>query len=322
MQNITDQLKNIFGARLKEGEPLAKHLNFRIGGPAKWFAEVKSVEELEKAIEICKNNHINYFVLGGGSNTLAADAGFDGLILKMAMREFIIEGNVMTADAGVISASLARASANAGLAGFTWAISLPGTIGGAVRGNAGCFGGETKDYLTRIEVLRDGEVVDVVRDDLHMGYRESILKESNDVVLRVYFELPSGDVETLKAELDQNLAKRKSSQPLHKGSAGCVFKNYEIESDEKLDQLRDLDVIPDAMLDARRISAGWVVDRLGLKGTQIGDAMISEEHGNFIINLGAATADQVTQLISLVKTRARNEFGIQLHEEVKYLGFE
>lgn len=320
MQDITTQLKTIFGDRLKENEPLAKHLNFRIGGPARWFTDVATIEELEQAIKLCKENEVPYFVLGGGSNTLAADEGFDGLVLKIAMREYQIHGNTVTADAGVISASLARATANEGLAGFAWAISLPGTIGGAVRGNAGCFGGETKDYLTKVDILRDGEVVTLTKDELKMGYRESAIKHSDDIVLRAYFDFPEGDAEELKKQLDETLTKRKSSQPLHAGSAGCIFKNYEITDDAELERLKN-ENIPPEMLEARRISAGWIVDSLDLKGTKIGNAMISEEHGNFIVNLGDATASDVIQLISMVKMKARDRYGIQLQEEVKYLGF-
>ena len=328
MKDITQELKAVFGERLKEQEPLVKHLNFRIGGTARWFIDVSTIEELEHAIAICTDAKVPYFVLGGGSNTLASDEGFNGLVLKIAMRSHQIipstgSGNkqMVVADAGVISAALARVTATAGLAGFTWAISLPGTIGGAVRGNAGCFGGETKDHLVKVEVLRNGEVVEFTKDDLQMGYRESSVKHSDDIVLRAYFEFEEGDPEELKQKLAENLSKRKASQPLHAGSAGCIFKNYEIESDEELERLRGLDVIPEAMIEARRISAGWVVDQLDLKGKKIGGAMISEEHGNFIVNLGEATASDVVQLVALVKEKAMNTFGIRLHEEVKCLGF-
>ena len=321
MNDITAELQTIFGDRLKQNEPLAKHLNFRIGGPARWFVDVQTIEELEHALKVAKDNEVEYFVLGGGSNTLASDDGFDGLVLKIAMREVQIDGTTVVADAGVISVALARKTADAGLEGFTWAISLPGTIGGAVRGNAGCFGGETRDTLVKAEVLRDGEIVELTNEELQFGYRESAIKHSEDIVLRAWFELKEGNVEELKAQLTETLDKRKASQPLHAGSAGCIFKNYEIESDEELERLKQDADIPVEMLEARRISAGWIVDQLDLKGTKVGDAMISEEHGNFIINLGNATASDIVQIISMVKMKARNRYGIQLQEEVKYLGF-
>lgn len=320
MNDITNELKNLFGERLKEQEPMATHVNFRIGGPARWFTDVRTVEELQQAVELCEQNEVPYFVLGGGSNTLVSDEGFEGVVLKMALRSFEIEGNTVIADAGVISASLARATATAGLAGFAWAISLPGTIGGAVRGNAGCFGGETKDYLTKVLVLRDGALLEIPKEELKMGYRDSAIKHSNDIVVRAWFELPEGDKEALTAQLTETLNKRKASQPLSAGSAGCMFKNYEIQDASEKPQLEQKGV-PEAMLENGKVSAGWVVDQLDLKGVRIGDAMISNEHGNFIVNLGNATASDIVQLVAMVKTRARNEFGVQLHEEVQYLGF-
>jgi len=285
MENITKELKHVFGDRLKENEPMSKHVNFRIGGVAKWFVEVQTIEELKHALVICSKNDLSYFVLGGGSNTLVSDEGLEGL------------------------------------EGFAWAISLPGTIGGAVRGNAGCFGGETKDYLVKAEVMRDGEIVELSKEDLQMGYRDSTIKHSEDVVLRAWFEFPQGDSEALKQQLADTLEKRKSTQPLHAGSAGCVFKNYEIRDDAELKHLEDHGDIPEEMLKNRRISAGWLIDHVDLKGMKIGGAMISEEHGNFIVNLGEATASDIVQLIAIVKEKIRQKFGIQLHEEVKYIGF-
>lgn len=317
---IEQRLIELFGTRFKQDEPLARHLNFRIGGPAKYFVEVRTVEEVQEALRLAKEAGLETFILGGGSNTLASDDGFDGVVIKLALRNTAIEGTTVVADAGVISAALARQTAKAGLKGFEWAISLPGTVGGAARGNAGCFGGEIKDVATSLTILRDGEVIEIPASEMHYGYRESIVKKNNDIILRVTMELEPGDSEALLKSLDDKLAARKATQPLHAGSAGCVFKNYEIDSEEELERLSRFD-IPEEMLKAGRISAGWVVDSLDLKGKQIGGAKISDEHGNFVINSGDATASDVVQLIALVKTKARNEYGIQLHEEVQYLGF-
>lgn len=318
---MIEELQQLFGDRLKENESLAKHVNYRIGGPAKYFAEVKTEEELVKAIEIAEANHLAYFILGGGSNTLASDDGFDGMVLKLAMRAHAIEGTRVYAEAGVISAALARATADAGLKGFEWAISLPGTIGGAVRGNAGCFGGEVKDVLISARILREGNVIVLSNQELSFGYRESAMKKSDDIVLSADFELTTGNREELLQTLKDHLASRKASQPLYAGSAGCIFKNYEIQSDEELQRLQKEHDIPSEMVAARRISAGWIIDQLDLKGKTIGGAQISKEHGNFIVNLGDAAASDVVQLISLVKMKARDRFGIQLQEEVQYLGF-
>jgi UDP-N-acetylmuramate dehydrogenase len=239
----------------------------------------------------------------------------------MAMRTSDIQGTRVRVDAGVLSSALARVTAHAGLKGLTWAISLPGTVGGGIRGNAGCFGGEMKDRLVSIQVLREGEILQIPREELAFSYRESAIKHSNDIILSAIFELEEGNAQELKAELDDLLMKRKISQPLDAGSAGCLFKNYEVHDQNELQSLMGKLAVPPEMISARRISAGWLIDTLGLKGTRMGDAKISEVHGNFVVNTGSATADEVVQLIALIKTRARNEFGIQLQEEVQYVGF-
>lgn len=319
--NITEQLTEIFGSRFNENEPMAKHTNFRIGGPAKWFVEVRTIEEIKHAIKIAQDEGVKYFIFGGGSNMLVNDEGFDGIVIKIGMRSYEIQGTTVRAEAGVLSSALARATANRGLGGFEWAISLPGTIGGAVRGNAGCHGGETRDNLVKAEILRDGEIVELTNDELSFGYRESAVKHSDDIVLAATFELTEGDAVELKAQLDQNLMQRKRSQPFDGGSAGCIFKNYDIKDDEELQRLEQKLDIPTEMSKGRRLSAGWLIDNLDLKGKQIGGAKISEVHGNFLVNTGEATADHVAQLIAFVKTRARDEYGILLEEEVKYVGF-
>lgn len=318
---MMDNLQLIIGERFKENESMSKHTNFRIGGPARWFVEVRTVDELKSVLDVVSEHHISLFILGGGSNTLVNDAGFGGLVIKMAMREILIDGTRVKADAGVLSSALARTTAKAGLAGLAWMISLPGTVGGAVRGNAGCFGGETKDHLIEAEVLRDGQVISLTKDALAFAYRESAIKHNHDVILSATFELKPGDPLVLQQELDEKLASRKSSQPLDAGSAGCLFKNYEIKTDEELQRLHKKLDIPVEMSQSRRLSAGWLIDQLDLKGTQIGGAKISEKHGNFVVNTGVATADEVVQLLALVKTRARNALGIQLEEEVQLVGF-
>lgn len=318
---ITDQLQSIVGTRLLENELMSKHTNFRIGGPAKWFVEVRSLDELTRVLGVAYEHGLDTFVFGGGSNLLVADAGFDGIAIKMAMRTYDFQGTRVRADAGVLSSGLARATANAGLKGLTWAISLPGTVGGGVRGNAGCFGGETADRLVSVEVLRGDKVVELTKAELAFGYRESAFKQNDDIILSATFELEEGDARELKSELDDKLMKRKTSQPLGAGSAGCLFKNYEIQNEGELQRLTQKLDLPIEMQSARRISAGWLIDKLGLKGFQIGGAKVSEAHGNFVVNTGSATADEVVQLIALIKTRARNEFGIQLYEEVQYVGF-
>ncbi len=390
MQDITARLKARFGDRLKQSEPMAKHTNFRIGGEARWFLEVKTEGELRDAVSIAKEGGARIVIHGGGSNVLYADGPINALILVPAFREIEIEsesdgespanqplvageqsppkfgtagspnltaiapegfgghrksgaGDVVqdglrirvTARAGVLSAMLARKTAEAGLAGLTWMISLPGTVGGAVRGNAGCFGGEMSDHLVSVRVLchsdlaeeslaqrkKIWEIVELDREALKMSYRHSILKEEKGkdwIILSATFELEAGDRETLKTELETTMKKRKASQPQNAGCAGCIFKNYEIESDEELERLKSKLKIPEAMLSSRRLSAGWIIEELGLKGFAIGGAKVSEMHANFLVS-EQAVSDEIMQLIAVIKTRARDQFGIQLQEEIQFV---
>lgn len=321
MANISEQLATRFGAQFKANEPLAKHVNMKIGGPAAYFVEAKSVQDVADAVKQAKDHNVKFFVLGGGSNTLVADEGFSGLVIKIAMRNILINGDTVVAEAGAISATVARQTANVGLRGFEWAVSLPGTIGGAVRGNAGCFGGETKDNLVSVKLLRKGEVINLAAEDLKMKYRHSALKEmgNDDVVLEATFKLTPGDKAEALALIDVNLEKRKKTQPLGAASAGCMFKNFEYTDESTLDKLKQDADIPEAMTKMHRLAAGWLIDQAGLKGTKMGDAMVSTEHGNFLMNTGKATANQIMELISLVKMKIRNSYGIQLEEEVQYL---
>ena len=286
---------------IKENEPMSKHLTFRIGGAARFFVEVTNVEELKEAMAMAEEKKLPWFVLGGGSNTLCADEGYDGVVIQMSNREVSVDGDRLVAGAGCISVVASRSAEAASLSGIEWMVSLPGTIGGAVRGNAGCFGVEIKDVVESVRVLCDGEVIELINSDCQFAYRESIFKHNHDVIIDVTFKLVSGNKEEIKEKMTEVLGKRKSTQPTASGTAGCAFKN--------------------PLVDGKLMSCGKFIDDLGLKGTKIGGISVSDVHGNFLVNDGTATADQVIQLISLIKTRARNELGVQLQEEIQYLGF-
>lgn len=321
MMTVLEQLKSIVSDRVRENELMSRHTNFRIGGPARFFVEVKSVNELQQILEVAKTNAIATCILGGGSNMLVSDQGFDGIMIKMALREIQIDKNRVQADSGVPMILLSRKVGEACLTGLEWAITLPGTVGGAVRGNAGCFGGETRDRLVEAVVLSNGEVVTRSNTEMHFGYRESMFKHTNEIVLSAVFALEQGDCELIKQTMELNLSKRKTSQPTDAGSAGCMFKNYEISSEDELQQIRSKLDLSSEMCARMQISVGWLIDQLDLKGFQMGGAKVSEKHGNFLVNSGNATADEVVQLIAFIKTRARNTYGIILQEEVQYVGF-
>ncbi len=320
---LADKFRERFGAQFKENEALARHVNMRIGGPAAMFVEARSTQDLIDAVNMAQDFAVEYFILGGGSNTLIADKGFVGLVIKAANRSMRIEGDRVIVEAGVISSAAARASAEAGLRGFEWAVSLPGTIGGAVRGNAGCFGGEMKDSVESVRVLRRGTVITISNADLHFAYRHSLLKESenDDVVLDAVLKLTFGDRDEALAQIEKNLAGRKATQPLGASSAGCMFKNVEWIDDTQMDRLQSRFDVPKEFLERKRIPAGWIIEKLGLKGVAVGDAEVSLQHGNFLMNKGHATAADIVALVSRVKKHVTAEVGVVLEEEVVQIGF-
>jgi UDP-N-acetylmuramate dehydrogenase len=318
-------LVSAFGDRLKKDEPLAKHVHIRIGGPADFYLEAKSSEEIVQAIEAAVLDQIPFVIFGGGSNTLPSDDGFRGLVIQAANRGWGVSGTIVTAEAGVPTGFLARKTAEAGLTGLEWAVSLPGTVGGAVRGNAGCFGGEIKDTLDSVTLLRvnDGrvELGDCKNEECGFGYRESRFKRSHDVVLSAKFVLSAAPKEICLEKLEEVLSKRKADQPNDAPSAGCMFKNFDFKNVSELAKLKERADVPEAYVRAKRLPAGWLIEQADLKGRTIGRAQVSGKHGNFLLNLGGATASDVLQLISLIKMRIRDDYGIQLEEEVQLLGF-
>lgn len=307
-----------------EHELLSKHTNLRIGGPATLFFPTSAPGDLIKAVALARVQGVTWTIFGGGSNILVADDGFDGLVIQPAFREIKLRQQTVTAEAGAITSSVARQTAEAGLAGLEWAVGIPGTIGGAVFGNAGCYDGEIKDNLVSVDCLRLSDVKSVVYPaaECELGYRTSRFKRESHVILRATFKLTPGEPEQLKQRMEEIMRWRKEKQPLDHGSAGCMFKNFIFKDQGELERLkRDVKSIPDEMLKRKSISAGWLVEQAGLLGEKIGDAQVSEKHGNFIVNLGHARAQDVLMLTSKVKMKIRDEYGIMLEDEVQLLGF-
>ena len=327
MKPFLQKLSGIVGNDVKVDEPLMLHTHFKTGGPAKYLAVAETAEEIVELVKAAVEHHVDWVILGGGTNVLANDKGFDGLIIKAANRAIEIDESTgrVVAQAGALSSAVARKTADAGLTGLEWAISLPGTIGGAVRGNAGCFGGETKDHLMDIEVFdaEEERVKRVSKRALQMSYRDSKIKRRPWVVLSAVFQLERADREVTNRRIEEVLKCRLASQPKNAKCAGCAFKNFEFENESELEKLKETvgDAIPPHFLEQKRIPAGWLIDRLDLKGTCIGGACVNQAHGNFVTSDGTATSDQIAELLALLKTRVRNAYGIQLHEEIQYIGF-
>lgn len=307
-----------------ENEPMAKHTSFRVGGAARLYVVANSSDDLVKAVQAAQALALPWFVYGGGSNLLVADAGYEGVVIQAANRALTIEGTSVTVEAGMITALVARKTVEAGLAGFEWAIGVPGTIGGAVYGNAGCFGGEMKDAVTSVDVydpIKD-ERKTVPSADCGFGYRDSAFKRQQVLILGTTLTLaPASDPAASRARMEEVMRLRKEKQPLDGSSCGCVFKNVDYTSDAETEKLAREVEIPEAMRAAKRLSAGWLIEQAGLLGQKIGDVEVSGKHGNFFLNRGKAKAEDVISLISLVKRKVRDDFGIELHDEVQYLGF-
>ena len=310
---------------IKEKEPLSQHTTFRIGGPAKYFCAVSNPEELQEAIVWADEKSFQYKVIGGGSNLLVSDNGYDGLVIKYFGGKIEIAGEVLTSMAGVPLALVMNESIKAGLAGLEWAAGIPGTIGGAVCNNAGAYGGEISQNFLEAELLQAGKIKKLTAKDLDFGYRSSGLKEGKikGVLLSVKLSLQQASPEQIieiKEAVKKNLADR-LSKVSEGGSVGSTFRNF-VMSEEEINKFKKkFPQLPDQFVGYRKVPAAWLIDECGLKGKKIGGAMVSEVHAGKITNVGGATAEDVIMLISVVKQKVRSKFSLQLIEEMEYLGF-
>ena len=307
------------GASVKTNVDLAKKTTFKIGGPVRYFVTVSTVDQLITVLAVCAEHDIEHFIFGGGSNMLVADEGFDGAAIKLDFDQITVDGTTIIVQAGAKTAAVARESVQAGLTGFEWGVGVPGTIGGAVRGNAGANGQEMKDTVQTVTAFVDGEVQTFSALECEFGYRHSRFKENGGIVLEVALGLLPDDAKQAPAKLAEVLQYRMETQPKGYASTGCIYKNIAITKEQK-DSLAQKNV-PQKFLDNQLIPAGWLVEQVGLKGETIGNCGISDVHGNFVINHKGATAAEVKQLIEKTKQRVYTEYGLQLEEEIQYIGF-
>lgn len=280
-------------------EPMSRHTTFRIGGPAEYFLVPKAYEQIRDILKICKEENLPYFILGNGSNLLVSDAGFQGVIIQIYrnMCDVRVEGTEVYASAGALLSSIAVAAKNASLTGFEFAGGIPGTLGGAVVMNAGAYGGEMKDVLKEVTVMtKEGEILTIPAAELQMGYRTSIIKTAEYLVLGAVISLQEGDLEAIVARSRELTEMRTSKQPLEYPSAGSTFKRPE------------------------GYFAGKLIMDSGLRGYQVGGAQVSEKHCGFVINVGNATAKDVTTLMSDVVRIVKEKYDVTLEPEVKFLG--
>jgi UDP-N-acetylmuramate dehydrogenase len=290
-----------FGDRLHEGEPLHRHTSARIGGPADFFVAVDSADELAEAVRESQRLGVRYFILGAGSNVLVSDKGVRGLVIKNRTNGIVFaeQGDtvLVRAESGVGLPTLARQCILRGASGLEWAATVPGTVGGAVIGNAGAHGSDTAASLRLATILQgNGQIRNWTTAELKMEYRKSALKNSErGVVLSAEFVLVRGDPNELQARVDGFLAHRKRTQPPG-ASLGSMFKNPKGQP------------------------AGQLIEASGLKGLRIGKAEISPIHANFFVNLGGATANDVYALISVAQSKVREKFAVELELEIELVG--
>ena len=299
--NTIEQLQKAFPeVEFLTDEPMSKHTTFRIGGPADIYVE-PSYKQMVPLLHFLKNENVPYMVIGNGSNLLVSDDGIEGVVVAVgkAMADISIDEDScqVVAEAGAMLSSVANRCAAAGLTGLEFASGIPGTIGGAVYMNAGAYGGEMKDVLTSVEILDEaGEVREVSVEALDLSYRHSILMEKGGIVISAKLKLAKGNVDEIKATIDDIRQKRNEKQPLNFPSAGSTFKRPE------------------------GYFAGKLIDDAGLRGYTVGDAQVSEKHCGFVINRGNATAAQVLKLMSNVDKKVFEEFGVHLVPEVRIIG--
>jgi len=323
--NQFEELKNVL-PEIKENISLKDYSTFRIGGIAKYFLIAKNKEELKIAIKKAKELKIPFKLLGAGSNTLIDSNGFDGLVIvfKSAPKseDFIIQTEndfcVVQVEASWPLFFLVSEAEKNSLTGLEWAVMIPGTLGGAINGNAGAFGQSIGEQVIEVEVLEinDDSIQEKVlqNQDCDFRYRFSVFKNNpNFLILSAKIKLKKGDGEAIKEQVKENLAHRQGKHP--KGfSVGSIFKNYTGEISEAiLNEYSDLK----NMLSKGQVPAGYLIDQCGLKGKTIGGAKVSDEHANFIINNNNASSDDVLMLIDLIKKEVQNKFGIVLEEEIK-----
>lgn len=280
-----------------ENEPLCVHTTFRIGGPAAWFLCPKSGEEAGEILKICKGNAIKPFFMGNGSNILAADAGYGGVILSTGkLSGMTREGNDIIAQSGVSLARLANFAAENALAGLEFAQGIPGSVGGGARMNAGAYGGELAQIVRWVEALDEqGVVRRISNPDCGFSYRHSLFCEEPLLVTAVCFALTPGSAEEIRAKMADFAQRRREKQPLEYPSAGSTFKRPEGHF------------------------AAALIDRCGLKGLRIGGAQVSGKHAGFVVNVGNATAADVLAVMERVKAEVQAQTGVTLEPEVEIL---
>ncbi len=294
--DIIFNLAEILGCEARKYEPLSKHTTFKIGGVADTYVKVTSLSKLSTILKECRESDIDYMIIGNGSNILASDDGYRGVVIRLDgdfRKIALVDDDTIYCGAGATLAALCKFALNNGLSGLEFAWGIPGSVGGAVFMNAGAYGGEMKDVVYSVNHLtKNGEPGRTEKDDLQFGYRASVYRQNNAIITGATLKLRKDNPEDIRARMDDYLGRRSSKQPLEYPSAGSVFKRPE------------------------GAYAGALIEQCGLKGHSHGGAQVSEKHAGFIINKANANANDVKSLIREVQTKVYDETGYNLECEL------
>jgi len=312
---IGDRLRAAIGDGLREQEPLRHHTTFRIGGPADWFLAASTQEQLVSALRAASELSLPCFLLGGGSNLLVSDDGFRGLLVKNAIDDVDFEGATARVGCGADYLTFIRMCSEHALAGFAYAAGIPGSVGGAIYGNAGCYGQDIGSRTVECTVCTPGgtNVETLPAPWFQFGYRDSRLKRDPRALISCVLKLEPGDPVAIAAEIEEKLEIRRVKHPQWRiePTAGSYFKNLPPGF-----QAPGLPHSPGT----QRVPAGVLLDACECRGLRVGDAMVFPKHANILVNVGHATASDVLTLAEVMKARVRAKFGVELEEEVMFLG--
>lgn len=302
---IRSELSRRFGDKLEYDKDLSQFSSFRTGGRADYFIAATSPADLARSISAAHDTACPFFVIGGGSNLLISDRGFRGLIIKVAVTGLEVIGQTgIHCGAGVELIDLVRFATQHSLTGLEFAAGIWGTVGGAIYGNAGAYGGEIKDVLTEVTLVDRNAVIKTVEPDYcRFGYRDSALKRTGEVVIEAKFVLTPGNRAEIADRVEEILHVRAAKHPVEGKSAGCFFKN-----------------IPDPKEKFGKLPAGRLLEEAGAKELSLGGARVFDKHANMIVNTGTATSADIRRLSQQMKALVEKKFGISLEEEVILVG--
>ena len=321
-QKYTELISSLGEKRIKLNEPLSTHTYIKIGGPADLFFEASNLKELKLAVTTAQEVNLPYVVLGGGSNILLSDKGYRGLVIKnkadgikiekkgkVKAKNLIVDKAGVYAESGVLTNLLVRRTIAEELAGLEYFLGIPGTIGGAIYNNSHFKKQLISDLVSEVVVLdKQGVEKTYTKDQMQFSYDYSILQQTHEVILSVTFLLKKANSPKLWLKAEEFAKYRTATQPLNYPSSGCIFKNIKIlNANSPLKKVES-------------ISAGYLIEKAGLKGISVGKAEVSSKHANFIINTGGATAKDVLDLIALVKRQVKKKFNYNLEAEIFQIG--